>query len=1105
MIPIESARFQEKRDTDGPAFAYKLYKNIKIDHDLRGCQCGSPTIYASKEEAESGEGHLRFYTIGTGQDNNIRVLQRNDDPRWHCHCDKTSALFGNSTTQRKRRAETTEAELLAALEAREHPVLGETETGAATNLLKAGCYIIDRTVSATSQSTHAIKSVYGFISRISTNVKNMRNTLSQYYQRFRDAVSEPFFVVESRVQDPVTHNIIVKRIKRQHCLPINQSEPAVSTDKLHFYDWASDACYHIGGVKIVLKIMNPLMQQIVFLRRGFYDFDVDAIAKAPGLDSNMIDPMQGLSRSIHRLKEERREIMDDDDILAHLRRRQEAQEPPDRPDPVDNPYEADVVMEDWTSPGAVTDEIRFEEAAQVYLRGVEWAVRFMRDTYLDRNYLAKLKAAWPKPPRKLPVLGRYQKGLTVEIKRAADFLEFLVRNHIFFKIDAATLKVISKMIVDVNAVHKAEVPASWTVFPDHDDKMPGAFPLDEDEDAIEELRADELHVDPIYMVKHPELRDDHGDIANVADRKEILLPKPIRRDQDALYEYEHGQKRETGFGRRRRNRAVKAAEAPPEPFTKPIYKNFMDSRKPKLDGSDDTKKTVKFQSPMTRTAKPDRVPISRVLTPDEMAERRQAEEDGELRRRQLMASWRYGGKTPAEGEGERLGDADLQKRREAPKAAEEPHDDELPEINESRQRISADFEARFGDMKFLKSLKTDLDGLKRQPAPVVSAPVVSTAATIAAKTNSDVLRKLRQKTKERTAEERRQVLREWFDSMDLKDDPIEEDMNKIPRKQPQMIVDSQLGETLQRHLDNMERQRNEERIEAERREREAREAAERREREEREAAERRQGEQEATERQRQPRLSRRGLRRPEGNLITPLSAEWEQRVNETRRPNNPVVATAPTVGDLRVEDFWARLLDHGSWLNDNIVGGVLEHLGAFYKTGEGRHQDRKVAVCGSFFFGTIARIQDPARFGRPSRRQGITQENFLDHDVILLPICDGNHWTLGVVRPKRGTIAHVDSLEGGAGDARKIAVLRRWVEGLAGGRPGGWRQEDLACPRQTNGWDCGAFVVANAACLAAEVDPSAAYTRQQLALLRRRIAAVLLNGGFSGDLTLAGL
>lgn len=140
------------------------------------------------------------------------------------------------------------------------------------------------------------------------------------------------------------------------------------------------------------------------------------------------------------------------------------------------------------------------------------------------------------------------------------------------------------------------------------------------------------------------------------------------------------------------------------------------------------------------------------------------------------------------------------------------------------------------------------------------------------------------------------------------------------------------------------------------------------------------------------------------------------------------------------------------------------------------------------------------------RREGVRKNNFFDIDTILIPICDGMHWTLAVVRPGKRTVAHLDSMRAGAGHFDIKEKLLEWVKVTLEDKwvASEWSAIDYEAPRQTNGYDCGVFTITNALCLALGLDPKKSYTAGQLTLQRRRLAAILLNGGFTDDFSLDG-
>ncbi|KAK3316885.1 hypothetical protein B0H66DRAFT_535116 [Apodospora peruviana] len=59
--------------------------------------------------------------------------------------------------------------------------------------------------------------------------------------------------------------------------------------------------------------------------------------------------------------------------------------------------------------------------------------------------------------------------------------------------------------------------------------------------------------------------------------------------------------------------------------------------------------------------------------------------------------------------------------------------------------------------------------------------------------------------------------------------------------------------------------------------------------------------------------------------------------------------------------------------------------------------------------------------------RNITKDNFLSIDTILIPICSGCHWTLAVVHPNKGYIAHIDSMLGSVRNTAVERLLMNWV------------------------------------------------------------------------------
>ena len=292
------------------------------------------------------------------------------------------------------------------------------------------------------------------------------------------------------------------------------------------------------------------------------------------------------------------------------------------------------------------------------------------------------------------------------------------------------------------------------------------------------------------------------------------------------------------------------------------------------------------------------------------------------------------------------------------------------------------------------------------------------------------------------------------------------------------------------------------RIEAEEAERLQREEAERLRREEEE----RKLEAERVRKERAAALLRTGLRPPTRSVIAPMSEEWLARVRDSvDAPPSAELVESPEGSALRSKDF-ATVVPPTQWLNDEIVNGALIHLSNHINNkakANGRRQ--KCHAFTSFFWGKLS-TQGAEGTARWMKRQGVTKDNFLDMDTVLIPICKNFHWTLVVVRPTQRTIAHMDSMgPGGAGKEEVTKITYEWVKGVLKEKwTEDWRVVRYASPGQTNGWDCGVHAVTNAMFVALGLDPSH-YRPEQMPLQRYRIAGTLLNGGFTGDFDLVGL
>lgn len=248
------------------------------------------------------------------------------------------------------------------------------------------------------------------------------------------------------------------------------------------------------------------------------------------------------------------------------------------------------------------------------------------------------------------------------------------------------------------------------------------------------------------------------------------------------------------------------------------------------------------------------------------------------------------------------------------------------------------------------------------------------------------------------------------------------------------------------------------------------------------------------------------LRQPRQPIVPSISPEWNEKVRATMRARpNTVLAKTPEAADLTRKDF-ETVIPENQWLNDEIVNGTLMHLANYVNQKAGikkpNLQTPKCHVFNSFVGKNLVEGKGPSE--RLMRRAGVKKDNFFDIDTLMVPICRGAHWTLLGIRPKHREVFHLDSLNGNGdtGLKKKALLLARAVLGDAFDESD-WVLTTIASPHQSNFDDCGVHTITNGICIGLGIDPSS-YPSADMPRQRLRVAAVCLNEGFTGDLTLDG-
>ncbi|KAF2966259.1 hypothetical protein GQX73_g7291 [Xylaria multiplex] len=250
-----------------------------------------------------------------------------------------------------------------------------------------------------------------------------------------------------------------------------------------------------------------------------------------------------------------------------------------------------------------------------------------------------------------------------------------------------------------------------------------------------------------------------------------------------------------------------------------------------------------------------------------------------------------------------------------------------------------------------------------------------------------------------------------------------------------------------------------------------------------------------------------GVRRPKSALIREPSPEWVNRALDA--PSNGMFnpqTVHPDAVELKPRDF-AKLVPSTAWLNDDCIQSTLCCLATYINKKANVKPKVDAPKCvpiTSLYWKTFCQDHNklyPRPFGR---KWNMTPGNFLDIDTVLIPVNSNSHWTLIVIRPSRRTVSYLDSFH--QPNETQIRHAYQWLELFLGDKfvADDWSTQEFGAPRQTNAWDCGMFVITNAMCLGLGLSPMC-YNEDKMPIQRRRIAAMLLNGGFHGEFDLSDL
>ncbi|AEO61812.1 hypothetical protein MYCTH_2312400 [Thermothelomyces thermophilus ATCC 42464] len=490
----ETALFKQRREQEGEdKFARELWIAIRNEHYMKGCWCGPPNIYNSKEEAEAATGHLRFYLAGS-ENKKLRVLQKKDDHRWHCVCGNNEyhAVYKDLLNSNgKRPAEDTEVDLLTqnqeprgveGSQSVERVVAAPTDpvTGA----------VQSRTLGAAQAKSPAPAQsmwaqTYGILSRavaiMGSPIVALLDTLRGQF------LGDAYETLDTRRTNPANDAIVVKRLKRQ--APLSGTEQASSDIDGDGFDdlvWADDPTQRIGLDKLEI-ICAAFDTQYKIIKD-------DKVVRGSSIDeirNQASDPrIYETSFSIFQYQEY---------LYGPL-----------------HPEASDAERAE-----------RWDVAVEGYEQGLLLFGRLVAQIY-GPSLLADLRQKHSRLPRRLPVGNNEFRKDCMKLGRFLGFMRSLDCIH-----NTAFDQALSQMIVDANAIHKQEMPPSYVkAKQDPTETMPGCFPK---ESAIVEIPADEVDIEPLYDYRFPdpEPSDGEPEVPGPGVYKMVQHPKGILKPSKA--------------------------------------------------------------------------------------------------------------------------------------------------------------------------------------------------------------------------------------------------------------------------------------------------------------------------------------------------------------------------------------------------------------------------------------------------------------------------------------------------------------------------------------------------------------------------------------------
>lgn len=228
----------------------------------------------------------------------------------------------------------------------------------------------------------------------------------------------------------------------------------------------------------------------------------------------------------------------------------------------------------------------------------------------------------------------------------------------------------------------------------------------------------------------------------------------------------------------------------------------------------------------------------------------------------------------------------------------------------------------------------------------------------------------------------------------------------------------------------------------------------------------------------------------------PLTSEEEARVATALNADDTTLVS--NLAGCRITGADVRRVIFPDWLNDEIINSYMYVL---LKRCEEREDHVPCHAFNTFFYDLLSKKGQGYEYNHVKRWS--SKVNVFALDKILLPVHLGNHWALAVVNIPRQRFEYYESF--GEGDILGVLPrLRRWIQDEHQDK----RQTSLdvsewtdyipmrgEIPHQTNGYDCGAFIVQYATHVVkrAHHDGAFPFTQRDMPCLRKRMLLAILD------------